>query len=611
MNPAPPRPCDGQAPGAHATGLASPGAGASGLAGHRAWAAFVRQELLGPLDVLGGLCEVLGQEAEGTRPDDYLADVAKLRQAAARLLELAGALLSLDDEATSTDLEEGMRRARHDLGNRLHQVSGMAQLLQFQEESLFGAFGPDLDRILELCHECEARLLQQGSGAGSDGPAAAGVSEIEIARVVDEIRPIEDEQGSDVPPGRVLIADDDPVNREVLRRLLAHQGHTVAEAGDGHEALRLLEEQCYDVLLLDILMPGLNGFQVLQRLRERGGPQRTSVIVVSSLDEVHSLVRCLEAGAEDYLTKPVNRVLLRARLNACLQKRRQRTRELEQFFPPEVVRQLVDRPEALRTGRTAEVSILFCDIRGFSRVSERLRNTPEKMVQWVSAVMEALDECVLRHQGVLVDFIGDELLAMWGAPQAQPDHARRACRAALDMLACVGRLSADWQGVIGEETAIGIGINSGPVSVGNTGTRRRFKYGPVGDTVNLASRLQGATKYLKARALITQSTRDLVGDEFAHRRLARLQVVNIHQPVTVYELAPAGEPGWEALKDGYEKALDLYEAGPEQLQEAARVLGSLVTPFGLGGPNLFLLSRILGAMQDRLTWSGVYVLPGK
>ena len=106
---------------------------------------------------------------------------------------------------------------------------------------------------------------------------------------------------------------------------------------------------------------------------------------------------------------------------------------------------------------------------------------------------------MLRHQGVLVDFIGDEMLAMWGAPQEQPDHARRACRApALDMLACVSRLSDDWKDVIGEETTIGIGINTGPVSVGNTGTRRRFKYGPVGNTVNLASRIQGATKHLES-----------------------------------------------------------------------------------------------------------------
>jgi adenylate cyclase len=481
-----------------------------------------------------------------------------------------------------------------------------------QEEALFGAFLPDLEKMLELCRECEARLLQEGSSGQPAEPASASrVSEKEIALVVDQLEPAAGVPAADALTGSVLIADDDPVNREVLRRLLTQQGHRVAEASNGQEALGLLGEKSLDVLLLDILMPGMTGFQVLQQMREKAQLQRTSVVVISALDDVQSLVRCLEAGADDYLTKPVDKVLLRARISSCLLKRQQRRRELEQFFPPEVVTGLLDRPQALQGGRNADVTILFCDIRGFSRVSERLRNTPEKMVQWVSSFMEALDECVLRYQGVLVDFIGDELLAMWGAPQAQPDHARRACCAALDMLACLPRLDDQWRDVIGEPTSIGIGINSGPVSLGNVGTRRRFKYGAVGNTVNLASRLQGSTKYLKARALITQSTRDQLGDEFAHRRLARLQVVNIRQPVTVYELAPAGQPGWGELKEGYEKALELFEAGPDHLQEAARVLGSLAIPFGVSGPNLFLLSRILGALQDHDTWSDVYVLPGK
>jgi adenylate cyclase len=577
----------------------------------RTWSAFVRMELMGPLHALAGLSEVFAQDAEGKRPDGFLADIRKLQQATARLLELANTLLAVNEMA-STCVEERLRSARHELGNRLNQVSGMVQLLELQEEGLFGAFLPDLEKMLERCRECEARLLQQGSQAPSGTPPSLKVSETEIALLVKQIDPSKQgERAAGLRAGTILIADDDPVNREVLRRLLVHEGHSVFEAGDGHEALRLLEQGSFDVLLLDILMPGLNGIQVLEHLRDGTRLRRTSVIVISALDEVHSLVRCLESGADDYLTKPVDKVLLRARINSCLLKRRQRAQELEQFFPPEVVAGLLDRPELLWTGQTAEVTILFCDIRGFSRISERLRATPEKMVQWISTIMDGLDECVLRHQGVLVDFIGDELMAMWGAPLKQPDHARRACRAALDMLACLSRLSDEWKDVIGEATSVGIGINSGQVSVGNVGSKRRFKYGALGNTVNLTSRIQGATKYLKARILLTQSTRDLIGDEFTLRRLAQLQVVNIQQPVTVYELAPAGEPGWDELKDGYERAVALYEAGPEHLEEAVQILGSLVRPFGLRGPNLFLMSRLLGAMQDRGTWSSVYALPGK
>jgi adenylate cyclase len=566
---------------------------------------------MGPIDALGGLGDLLGQEAEGKRPQDYLADVVKLQQATARLRELAHALLAIE---LPSPLQKSLSQARHDLGNRLNQVSGLVQLLQIHEENLFGAFSPDLEKMLGLCRECEARLLQQSSRDESMETAGVGaVSEKEIAHVVEQFEPSSgcSMWSLDGLAGRVLIADDDPVNREVLRRLLGRDGHVVAEAGSGHEALRLLEEQSFDVLLLDLLMPGMNGFEVLQRLRDGARLRRTSVIVISAVDLVQGLVRCLESGADDYLTKPVDKVLLRARINSCLMRRRQRAQELEQFFPPAVVSQLLDRPELLHAGRGAEVTMLFCDIRGFSRVSERLRNTPEKMVGWISSVMEALDECVLCHQGVLVDFIGDELLAMWGAPQAQQDHARRACRAALDMVECIAKLSGNWKSEIGEETTVGIGINSGQVSVGNVGTKRRFKYGALGNTVNLASRIQGATKHLKARILISQSTQEQVGEEFNPRRLARLQVVNINQPVSVYELSPRGELRWAEQKAGYEKALELFEQGPENLHEAARILGSMVAPFGLVGPNLFLLSRVLGAMQDRSSWSSVYVLPGK
>ncbi len=581
---------------------------------HLAWSAFLRVELMGPLDGLVGLLEVFGQEAAGKRPEDFLADVGKAQHAAQRLLSFARELLDPKVNESLTPVPDDLRRARHDLGNRLHQVSGLVQLLQMQEEDLFGAFLADLERMHALCRQCKSRLLQQAQrtpGALGAEPSA-GLTESEIQLLVQQLHPVHD----NLPPsvtevGDILITDDDSVNREVLRRMLEHHGHRVHEAADGHEALRLLEERPFDLLLLDILMPGLNGFQVLQRLREGGRLRRTSVIVISALGDVRNPVRCLEEGAEDYLSRPVDWVLLRARINSCLVKRRQRARELEQFFPPEVVAQLLDRPELLHTGKTREVTVLFCDIRGFSRVSERLQSTPGKMVEWVSAVMEAMSQCVLRHQGVLVDFIGDELLAMWGAPQSQLDHAQRACRAALDMLACLPRLSSEWEGLIGEATAVGIGLNSGPVSVGNTGTKRRFKYGPLGNTVNLASRIQGATKYLKAPALLTEATRVQLGDEFALRRLSNLQVVNIKEPVAVYELTPPDQPSWSELKAAYETALTLFERGPAHLQESANILGTLVPRFGLSGPNLFLMSRILGAMQDPHTWSGVYVLPGK
>jgi adenylate cyclase len=172
--------------------------------------------------------------------------------------------------------------------------------------------------------------------------------------------------------------------------------------------------------------------------------------------------------------------------------------QFEQFFTPELARHLAEQPDLLKKGREAEVSVLFCDVRKFSQISERLG--PEATMSWIGAVMTELSDCVRRHEGVLVDYVGDELLAMWGAPAEQPDHAQRACRAALDMLACMPRLDERWQTKIGVPTAFGVGVSTGPARVGNSGSQHKFKYGPLGNTVNLGSRVQGATKHLKCRS---------------------------------------------------------------------------------------------------------------
>src|SRR5262249_34701816 len=130
----------------------------------------------------------------------------------------------------------------------------------------------------------------------------------------------------------------------------------------------------------------------------------------------------------------------------------------------------------------------------------------ERTVEWVSDVMEALSNCVHEHGGVLVDYVGDELMAMWGAPEQRADHARMAWQAGLAMLAPPPPLNERWQPILGEPMGIGIGINTGMARVGNVGSQRKMKYGPLGNTVNLGSRVQGATKYFKVRLLVTEST---------------------------------------------------------------------------------------------------------
>ncbi|HLJ92027.1 MAG TPA: adenylate/guanylate cyclase domain-containing protein [Gemmataceae bacterium] len=265
--------------------------------------------------------------------------------------------------------------------------------------------------------------------------------------------------------------------------------------------------------------------------------------------------------------------------------------QFEQFFTPELSRQLEARPDLLE-GRDTEVTLLFCDIRGFSRVSERLG--PVGTVQWLRAVMGALSDCVRAHAGVLVDYIGDELFAMWGAPEVQPAHAQLACRAALDMLSVLPELNRQWQQALGEPMDLGIGINTGIAQVGNTGTRHKFKYGPLGNTVNLASRVQGATKHFMTKLLITGATQAALGEGFEARRLCRVRVVNIHEPVELYELPTPNHPCWADAKREYEAGLAEFEN--QNFHQAARILANLRGKCPDDGPALLLLSRVVNCM---------------
>jgi adenylate cyclase len=252
--------------------------------------------------------------------------------------------------------------------------------------------------------------------------------------------------------------------------------------------------------------------------------------------------------------------------------------------------------------------VLFCDIRGFSRISETL--APTVTVSWVRAVLAAMSRCIIKHGGVLVDYVGDEVMAMWGAPEEVANHADRACRAALDMLDQLPALDAEWAALIGEKTHVGIGVNTGHARVGNVGTDRKFKYGPLGATVNLASRVQGATKYLKTDLLITQSTFEALKGNFPLRRLCKVRVVNIDRPVELFQLLRNASATESNLHNTYEEALELFENG--KFPKAAALLGHLLNERPDDGPSLLLMSRVVNQL---LLQNGevdpVWELPGK
>jgi adenylate cyclase len=318
---------------------------------------------------------------------------------------------------------------------------------------------------------------------------------------------------------------------------------------------------------------------VLYGERRRGGPGMATISRIMAM-----LVEILAGGVAAGLARlQQERAALRARVL------------MEQFFTPDLSRHLAANPDLLN-GRDAEVTMLSCDIRGFSRICNKLG--PARTLDWVHDVLGTLSDCVLAEQGVLVDYVGDELLAMWGAPENQPDHARRACRAALAMLASVPVLNARWLETVKEPMGLSIGISSGTARVGNIGSERKFKYGALGTTVNLASRVQGATKYLKVPVLMTAAVADGLDATFQTRRLGRIEVVNIPDPVTVLELAGPHHEQWAGLKESYEEALTCYEK--QEFRRTTRILGELLAQraYRDDGPSLILLQRAVSFLVD-------------
>jgi adenylate cyclase len=269
--------------------------------------------------------------------------------------------------------------------------------------------------------------------------------------------------------------------------------------------------------------------------------------------------------------------------------------QFEQFFSPELSNEL-DRNPDLLIGQDREVTILVSDIRGFSRIAEQLG--PRETCELLGDVLERLTARIKENGGVVVDYVGDGILAMWNAPLLQPDHAQRACRAAMAMIRELSGLNERWAERTGTRITLGVGLNTGEARVGNTGSSRQLKYGPLGNTVNLASRVEGATKQLGVPVLITEATHRRLERSFATRRLFRVRVVGINEPVLLYELhGEEAPPLWLANREMFENALTLYEKG--HLSEACRALFSLLgdREGKRDKPSLILAGRAILALQ--------------
>jgi adenylate cyclase len=335
-------------------------------------------------------------------------------------------------------------------------------------------------------------------------------------------------------PARLLIVEDNKVNRLLLTRSLEQQGHKVESATNGREALERLRNEPFDLLLLDMEMPEMNGFQVLEHLVNDLRLRDLPVIVTSSLEGLDNVVRCIQLGAEDYLSKPVNPILLKARIGASLEKKRLRDqqKELVRRFATSEVAQDLEQSGFTLGGRRVSGSVMFSDIRGFTSLVES--QPPEDTIELLNTYYILMFEAITRHGGVVNQMVGDGLMAIFGAPLPLPHPARSAVLASAEMIEMIDLFNNDQAAQSKPPIRIGIGIASGDMVAGYTGTLQRATYTCVGDTVNLAARLEAYTKEAQRSVLIDGATRAQLEDGAAFDALGAIQLKGKATTVDVF-----------------------------------------------------------------------------
>jgi adenylate cyclase len=286
---------------------------------------------------------------------------------------------------------------------------------------------------------------------------------------------------------------------------------------------------------------------------------------------------------------------------------------MARYLSPSVSQWVLQDPDRLRLGgETRTMTVLFCDLRGFTTYSHKL--APETLVALLNEYMTAMTHMVFQHDGVLDKYIGDAIMAFWNAPLDQPDHAGRACRAALDMLEALRGLQDNWRQRTIPAMEVGIGINTGSMVVGNMGAHDRLAYTVMGDTVNVASRLEGLSKEYGTRIVVGESTREAAGDEFVYRFLDVVAVKGRSEPLAVYEIVGRAGQLDEAiieLLERFQAGVDLYRS--RRWAEAEQVFQHLHSLAPQDGPSALYLRRSQALLRNPppQDWNGIYIATAK
>jgi adenylate cyclase len=491
-------------------------------------------------------------------------------------------------------------RLRHDLRTPLHQIIGYAELLEDEaRDAGQERFLADLGKIREAAR----KALEAADEAVP--PAQPGAPPLvfrdpdppPVPLAVDAptvpLAPVPRPQTEPLEPAgvRLLVVDDNELNRDMLSRRLGSRGFVVEVAEDGERALARVEQQAFDLVLLDVMMPGLSGIEVLQRLRAGWPESDLPVIMATARDTTEDVVEALRLGANDYVTKPLDFpvVLARVETQLTLKRQKQEIRRLAdnlelrnrfirslfgRYLSDEVVSGLLATPEGPRLGgEQRKVTLLMSDLRGFTPLTEGL--SPEQVLHLLNSYLGLMADVILSHQGTIDEFVGDAILAIFGAPLTREDDAPRAVRCAVEMQAAIQELNRKNEAEGLPRLEMGIAIHTGQVIVGNIGSERRTKYGVVGSAVNHAGRIESFT--VGGQVLISDATLREAGEGVRVGARLAIDAKGTRERIVVYDLRGFGTA---RVPDASEEAVAL----PEPLNVLCHVVvGKRVEAEAFGG----------------------------
>ena len=483
-----------------------------------------RHNLKNPVNAILGFSEMLIEDCEDEGHDSLIPDLEKIHSAGKEVLKIIEESFSDSNlEVTGDNVSNIAAKMEISIRIPLNTIVGFSEmLLEDTEDFKIETFKDDLDKIKKSGIALSKEIDQIIRFDPISNIQSEKQNIHDIQSVLKSIQPLEKDEESKTTNGCILVVDDNQNNTTLLKKRLEKIGNKVKTANDGLEAIKIINNIDLDLILLDIIMPNMNGYEVLELLKKDKRYYEIPIIMLSSMDDLTSIYRCIELGADDYVTKPFDKTILEARISACIEKKQLRDKEkilLKEIrkekeksdklllnILPKLIATRLKAGEQLIADKHDEVSILFADIVDFTPQSKKL--SPKELVNILNIIFTKFDDLSIQYGVEKIKTIGDNYFAVSGLNTNTKNSAINITKMAIQMIKSTNHINCN-SGLM--DIGIRIGIHTGPIVAGVIG-KNKFAYDLWGSSVNMASRMESSG--IKNKIQISEITYNIIKNDF-------------------------------------------------------------------------------------------------